>query len=152
MPDPPKHRNAAGIWALVCALGALSTNFVFFVSPPIQVFLPWLSLVLAPGSLVLLGVRLRRAVTRSQIYRGKALSIVFGVLTLLFAVSQPVFVCPGALSSEFGGSRQASGYRTPHFRIPASPLPLDRLFQLPPSDPSSPAPKAVLLIFYRRYW
>jgi hypothetical protein len=84
MPGAAKPWNAPVICALLLAIAALSTNFVFFVNPPMQVVLPWASLLLALGALGLLGVGLRRVVSHSQIYRGKALSIVFSVFAMIF--------------------------------------------------------------------
>jgi len=153
MQDAAKRWNAAAIWSLLLAIGALSTNFVFFLNPPLQAVLPWLSLVLALAALLLLLVGLRRAVSRSQIYRGKALSIVLGVLTLLFAgASLYVFAHARALPNSVAAPRV--GQQVPDFTLPdtsGQPVSLDSLFQSS-GDSSSPAPEAVMLIFYRGYW
>jgi hypothetical protein len=154
MPDAAKHWNAAAIWALVFALGALSTNFVFFVEPPMQAALPWLSLLLAMGSLVLLGVELRRTAVGAGVHRSKGLSVVLGVLTLLFAgASLYAFSRARALPNSVKAPQV--GEQVPDFTladISGQPVSLESLFQPPPGDPSSPAPDAVLLIFYRGYW
>ncbi len=154
MPDVANRVNSARIWALLLAIGALSTNFVFFVNPPMQAALPWLSLLLAIGSLILLGVGLRRRGNGLHVYRGKALSIVLGVLTLLFAGAS-LYAFSHARALPNSAAAPQVGEQVPDFTlsdISGQPVSLDSLFQPPLGDPSSPAPNAVLLIFYRGYW
>jgi ABC-type multidrug transport system permease subunit len=154
MPDAAKHWNGAAVWALVFAIGALSTNFVFFVNPPMPAALPWLSLLLAMGSLVFLGVGLRHTGNGSHGDGGKALSVVLGMLTLLFAGAS-LYSFSHARALPKSAKAPQIGEHVPDFTlsdINGQPVSLDSLFQPPPGDPSSPAPNAVLLIFYRGYW
>jgi hypothetical protein len=152
--DVEKRWNTAIIWALLFAIAALSTNFVFFVNPPMQAALPWLNLVLAIAALVLLGVGLRRAIVRWHGYRAKALSIVLSVFTLLFAGAS-LFTFSHARALPSSAAAPQVGQRLPDFILPdagGQPVSLDSLFSHTPDDASSPLPKAVLLIFYRGYW
>lgn len=152
--DAEKRWNTAIIWALLFAIAALSTNFVFFVNPPMQAALPWLNLVLALAALVSLGVGLRRALAHWHNYRGKALSIVLSVFTLIFGGAS-LFTFSHARALPSSAAAPQVGQRLPDFTLPdtsGQPVSLDSLFQSPPHDASSPLPKAVLLIFYRGYW
>jgi hypothetical protein len=152
--DAAKRWNAAILWALLAAISALATNFVFFLNPPMQATLPWLNLVLTLAALVLLGVGLRRAIAHWQNYRGKALSIVFSVLALIFAgASLFTFSHARALPSATAAPQVRE--KLPDFTLEdtsGQQVSLDSLFESQVGDAVSPAPKAVLLIFYRGYW
>ena len=154
MPAAAKPWNTAIISALPLAIGALATNFVFYLTPPWQAALPWLNLVLALAALIVLGVGIRRAVTHWQNYRGKSLSIVTSVLALLFAGAS-LFSFSHARSLPSATTAPQVGEKLSDFTLEdasGQQVSLDSLFQSPADDASSPAPKAVLLIFYRGYW
>jgi hypothetical protein len=154
MPEPTRHRNNAVIGALLLGIAALAANFVFFVNPPLQAALPWVSLGFAVAALIALLFGLWLAFARSQVYRGKALSVVLGVLTLMFSgASLFAFFHARALP----GSKNAPqiGQKAPDFTLDdtgGKPVSLDSLFLPQAGDAASAAPKAVLLIFYRGYW
>lgn len=98
-----------------------------------------------------MGVGLRRAVSRSQIYRGKVLSIVFGILALLFA-GAGLYTFADARAIPNSADAPHVGQQVPDFTLPdtgGQPVSLDSLFQPPSGAPASPAPKAGLPIFYR---
>jgi len=153
-PEVTKRWNTAALWALLLAAGALSVNFVFFANPPLQAALPWLGLFLAVASLVMLTTALRRAIVRSQIYRGKVLSIILGVITLAVAGAN-LFVFFHTRALPRSSAAPQVGQQAPEFTLAdttGQSVSLDSLFAPQPDDRSSPAPKAVLLIFYRGYW
>jgi hypothetical protein len=154
MPETAKQLNAAVFWALLLAVAALSVNFIFFANPPMQSVLPWLNLVLTLAALVMLGVGVRRTVARSQNNRGKVLSIVVSILALIFAGAS-LFTFSHARALPSAATAPQVGQQLPDFTLQdtsGQQVSLDSLFQSSPGDPSSNAPKAVLLIFYRGYW
>jgi len=154
MPEVAKRSNSAAWLALLLAVGALAANFAFFVNPPLQAALPWLSLLLAIAALVVLVMGLRRALLRWQIYRGKVSSIVLAVLILMFAGAS-LFVFYHARALPNSTAAPQVGQQPPAFTLADTSgrlVSLDDLFTSSANDPSAPAPKAVLLIFYRGYW
>ena len=154
MPEVAKRSNRAAWLALLLAVGALAANFAFFVNPPLQAALPWLSLLLAIAALLVLVIGLRRALLHRQIYRGKVSSIVLAVLILMFA-SASLFVFYHARALPNSTAAPQVGQPVPDFILADTGgrlVSLDTLFASSPNNPSSPAPKAVLLIFYRGYW
>jgi len=154
MREAAKRRNGTAWLALLIAVGALASNLVFFVNPPLQAALPWLSLVLAIAALVVMVIGLWRALFQWQVRRSKVLSIVLGVLTLMFAgTSLFAFYHARALPNSTGAPEV--GQQLVDFTLADTGghfVSLDNLFASGPDDPSSPPPKAVLLIFYRGYW
>jgi hypothetical protein len=136
------------------ALGAMLCNAVFFLSPPGQRFIPWLSLLLAVAALVFLASGLRAVFRQAQALRGKILSSILSLVTfLLVGVTIFSFVTARALPSAAGTPK--IGDKAPDFTLADTsghPISLDHLFAPPASDPQSAPPKAVLLVFYRGYW
>jgi hypothetical protein len=154
MPEVAKRWNGDAWLALLLVVGALAANFAFFVNPPLQAALPWLSLLLAIAALLVLVIGLRRALLHWQIYRGKVSSIVLAVLILMFAGAS-LFVFYRARALPNSTAAPQVGQQAPDFTLAANAgqlVSLDDLFSSSANDPSSPAPKAVLLIFYRGYW
>jgi len=154
MPDAAKRPNAAALWALLFALGALAANFVFFLHPPLQAALPWISLAFAVLAVLASGLTLARAFGRSQIYRGKALSTVLAVLAIIIAGAN-LFIFYHARALPSSTAAPQVGQRVPDFTMidaNGQSISLDGLFEPASGVPSSAAPKAVLLIFYRGYW
>jgi hypothetical protein len=152
--DAAKRWNTATIWAPLLAIGALATNFVFFLNPPMQATLPWVGLALALAALVLLGVGIRRAIAHWQNYRGRAFSVVFSVLALIFAAAS-LFIFSHARALPKSAGAPQVGQQLPDFTLEdtnGQQVSLDSLFRSSPGEPSPPAPKTVLLIFYRGYW
>jgi hypothetical protein len=146
--------NGPAWLALLLSFGALSANFVFFLNPPLQAALPWASVLLAIAALVALAIALRRTFAGSQAYRGKMLSVVLGVLTLIFAGAS-LFAFYHARTLPSSVAAPQVGQPVPDFTmadVNGRSVTLDSLFTSQPGDPSFPPPKAVLLIFYRGYW
>ena len=154
MPDATqRRRNAAPWWGLLFAFGGIACNAAFFVRPPLQATLPWLSLVCVVLALIFLVVGLARAFGQPQVYRGKVLSVVLTVVALL-PIGLTTFV--SVVSRKLPGSTAApqAGQRVPDFTLSDSSGKLVSLDQLltPSAGSQAPAPKAVLLVFYRGYW
>jgi hypothetical protein len=159
MPDATQRRkNTAPWWGFLFALGAIGCNMAFFVNPPLQGALPWLSLLFALLALAFLATGLRRAFAQAPVYRGKVLSIVLTVIALFpLGLSGFAFV----KARELPGSTAAPqvGQRVPDFTLSdtsGQPVSLDQLLaptgSASTSQSQAQAPKAVLLIFYRGYW
>ena len=159
MPDATQLRkNTAPGWGFLFALGAIGCNIAFFVSPPLQGALPWLSLLFAVMALVFLGAGLWRAFGPAHAYGGKVLSVVLAVIALFpLGLSGFAFV----KARELPGSTAAPqvGQKVPDFTLAdasGQPVSLDQLLapagSASTSQSQAQAPKAVLLIFYRGYW
>jgi hypothetical protein len=159
MPDATeRRRNTAPWWGLLFAVGAIGCNVAFFVSPPLQGALPWLSMLFAVLALVFLGAGLRRAFGQAHVYRGKVLSVVLTVIAL-FPLGLTAFAFVKARELPSSTAAPQVGQRIPDFTLSdtsGKPVSLDQLLAAAPSASTSQsqasAPKAVLLIFYRGYW
>jgi hypothetical protein len=153
MAETAKRPNHAVWIALLLGIGALSVNFVFFANPPLQAALPWLGLLFGIAALIALIFSLRRAFAQSQISRGKWLSIVLGILTLL-STGASVFAFYHARELPSSTAAPQVGQKVPDFTLTDTSGTSISLESLLASfgDSSSAAPKAVLLIFYRGYW
>jgi len=154
MPDGTNDvKNTAPWWGLLFSVAALACNGAFFLDAPFQRLFPWLSLLFAIVALSFLVMGLRLLIARPKLYRRKMLSIVVTVIALLpAALSVLAFVgtrkLPGAAEAP------QIGERVPDFILPdtlGKPISLDQLLAASPNS-QAPAPKAVLLIFYRGYW
>jgi hypothetical protein len=152
MPNPAGHRrNLAPWWGLLFAIGAIGCNGAFFVGSPLQGALPWLSLSLAVLALIFLVAGLSRALGQPQVYRGKALSVVLSVIAVL-AIGLTAFAFVSARKLPSSIAAPQVGQRIPDFSLSDTSGKRLSLDQLLAANPGSPAPKAVLLIFYRGYW
>jgi hypothetical protein len=154
MAEAIKRWNSAVLWALLLAVGALSVNFVFFVNPPLRAALPWVSLALTIAALVVLAMSVRFALVYSHIYRGKLLSMVLRVVTLILSAAN-IFLFFHARALPSSSAAPQIGQQLPDFTLSdtnGQSVSLDSLFSPSSEDVSSTAPKAVLLIFYRGYW
>ena len=159
MPDAAELRkNTAPWWGLLFALGAIGCNVAFFVSPPLQGALPWLSVLFGVLALVFLATGLRRAFGQAHVYRGKVLSIVLTVVAL-FPVGLTAFAFVKARELPSSTAAPQVGQRVPDFTLSdttGKPVSLDQLLapaaSVSTSQSQAQAPKAVLLIFYRGYW
>jgi hypothetical protein len=153
MPDATDRRsNFAPWWGLLFALGAIGCNVAFFVSPPLQGSLPWLSLLFAGLALIFLITGLWRAFRRPQLYRGKTLSVLLSVIAVL-AVGLTAFAFVSSRKLPRSEAAPQVGQKVPDFTLTDTSgkrVSLDQL--LTPAASGSPAPKAVLLVFYRGYW
>jgi hypothetical protein len=155
MPDATESRSNLDVWwGLLVALAALLCNAIFFVNPPVQRAIPWLSLLLAVLALIFLGKGMKRAFRRPRVYRGKILSSIVAVISLLL-VSLVVFVSFHARAIPAARAAPRVGQRAPDFTLTdtrGQPVSLDQLLTPAVGDPGDTPPKAVLLVFYRGYW
>ena len=152
--DLKKRRNAVVLWGLLFALCSLGANAAAFAAPPMQSALPWLSLGLAILALIAMTRGLWLTFTQSQVYRGKVLNIVLGLVTLALS-GLMIFAFVFARKLPSGTEAPQVGQRAPDFTLTdanGQSVSLDSLFAPASGDPQSTAPKAVLLIFYRGYW
>jgi hypothetical protein len=159
MPDATERRkNTAPWWGLLFALGAIGCNVAFFVSPPLQGALPWLSVLFGVLALVFLATGLRRAFGQAHVYRGKVLSVVLTAIAL-FPLGLTAFAFVKARELPSSTVAPQVGQRVPDFTLSdttGKPVSLDQLLapaaSASTSQSQAQAPKAVLLIFYRGYW
>jgi hypothetical protein len=152
MPNPTDHRRNLAPWSgLLFAIAAVGCNVAFFVSSPLQGALPWLSLSLAVLALIFLVAGLWRALGQPQVYRGRALSVVLSVIAVL-AIGLTAFAFVSARNLPSSTAAPQVGQRVPDFSLSDNSGKLVSLDQLFAAGSGSPAPKALLLIFYRGYW
>ena len=159
MPDAThRQKNIAPWWGLLFALGAIGCNAAFFVSPPLQGALPWLSVLFAVLALVFLAAGMQRAFGQAHVYRGKVLSVVLTVIAL-FPLGITAFAFVKARELPSSTAAPQVGQRVPDFTLSdtsGQPVSLDQLLAPAGSASTSQlqaqAPNAVLLIFHRGYW
>ena len=151
-----KHRHSAVWLAFLLASGAILCNLLFFVRPPGQRAIPWLSALLAVVALIFLARGLQRLfIGEPRVYRARRIlgSVVSLVALLLAGVAIFAFFQARALPSSAGAPRV--GQTAPDFTLvdtTGQPVSLGQLFASPGNKPQSAPNKAVLLIFYRGYW
>jgi hypothetical protein len=150
---PRQPNSALWIGTIVTLLGVLS-NFFYFWSIPGEAIFPWLSLALPVAGVVFLGVGLKRAFGRPQVFRGRISGTIITVLALfLGGVSVFGFFHARAVPASSGAPRV--GQKAPDFTLTnlhGQPVTLSNLLSAPTEGASGKPPKAVLLIFYRGYW
>jgi hypothetical protein len=155
MPDVIESRRNGAMWlGFLLALAAMLCNAIFFLSPPGQRVIPWLSVLLALVALFYLARGLRRAFGQPQVYRGKILSSILGLLTLLL-VALAIFSFFQARAIPAAAGAPQVGQTAPDFTLPdtsGQPVSLAQLFAPAAGESQAIPPKAVLLVFYRGYW
>jgi hypothetical protein len=142
---------SAAWWGFALALSAMLCNMAFFIQPPAQQSIPWLSLSLALVALVFVGKGLWQVFAPPRIGRGRILGSILSIFSLLL-VAVAVFTFFSARALPVSASAPQVGQKAPDFTLADTtgrPVSLDQLFA-PAADGTSP--KAVLLIFYRGYW
>lgn len=155
MPDMIEKRWNWAVWlGFLLALGAMLCNVVLFVNLPGQRAIPWLSVLLALVALILVAMGLQRAFGQPRVYRGKILSSILSLVSLLLAgVAIFIFFHARALPRSAGAPQV--GQKAPDFTLAdttGQPISLDQLFVPAADDSQGVPPSAVLLIFYRGYW
>ena len=155
MPDATEsRRNLDAWWGLLLASAAMLCNVVFFVNPPVQRTIPWLSLLLAVSALIFLARGIKRVFGRPRIYRGRILSAIVAAPSLLL-VSLVLITFFHARAMPTSAAAPRVGQRALDFTLTdtrGQPVSFDQLFAPAADDPQHTAPKEVLLIFYRGYW
>ena len=149
-------RRNSSLWlGLICAVAAVLCNFLFFLRPPAQRAIPWLSLALAVVAIGLLVLGLRRLFTEPRGVGARILGSAIALVSLLLSAGA-VFGFYSARAVPASADAPHIGQTVPTFTLADTnnrPVSLTEVLAGGPTDPSSAtAPKAVLLIFYRGYW
>jgi hypothetical protein len=148
MPRPRNFLPLAGF--LVCLIAFFSYFFVFYRFPATR-DVPWVNWLLFAAGLALVAAGLRRAFGQREVYRGRVLGPVLGVLSL--GVLGFFLYMTLAMSRELPVSANAPkvGEKAPDFTLPDAQGRPVRLSEA--LAPAGGAPGSwVLLIFYRGYW
>ncbi len=151
-----RRRNRALFDGTVLMVLAILSNFpvLYALNFPGQGLLSWIILALPAISVVFFIVALKRAFGQPEMYRGKILGSILGVLSvLLFAGSILLFQhCKDLPKS---AAAPQVGQKAPDFTLNdtgGKPVSLSQMLATPIDTTSGKAPKAVLLVFYRGYW
>jgi hypothetical protein len=131
---------------LVCLVGFLSYFFLFTLFPVTR-DVPWANWLLFAGGLTLLGAGIARAFRRPEVYRGRVLGPILGVLGL--AVVGFFLYATLVATRDLPASPDAPkvGQKAPDIALQDSqrrPVAL--------RDLMGPGKPWVVLIFYRGYW
>ncbi len=152
MPDVIEQRgNWAMWWGFLFALSAVLCNIAFFSNFSEKRDIAWLSLLLALVGLVLALRGLWRVFASSGIHRGRILSSILSVFSILLT-GMAIFAFFQSRALPVAAGAPQVGQKVPDFTLSdttGQPVSLDQLFA-PGAD--GVAPKNVLLIFYRGYW
>jgi O-antigen/teichoic acid export membrane protein len=151
-----KTRRNSSLWlSLVLGLAAVACNFLFFLRPPAQAAIPWLSLALALAAFVFLGLGVTRLFGQPRGIAARIFGSVVALVSLIFAAGG-TFGFYKARAVPASADAPQIGQTVPAFTLADSgnrPVTLAELLAGSSVDSASGvAPKAVLLIFYRGYW
>jgi hypothetical protein len=136
---------------LICGIAFMSYP-TFFARFPVTRDVPWASWLLFVLGFVLLGMGLARAFRQREIYRGRVLGPIFGVLSLAFLGLFLFMTLVMARQLPASTGAPQIGEKAPDFTLPDTqnrPVQLANLLE--PQAGGSPG-GWVLLIFYRGYW
>jgi uncharacterized RDD family membrane protein YckC len=155
MADSSNPNRNSSLWlGLIAALAALLCNFVFFLNPPAQGAIPWLSLALAAVALVLLALGVKNLFMQRRTIAARIFGVVVVLFSLLLSVGS-IFGFFHARAVPASTDAPQIGQKAPDFTLAdttGQSISLAQLFAPAPGDAAAAAPKAVLLIFYRGYW
>jgi len=155
MPDIIEKRQNWAVWVgFLLALGAILCNVVFFLNLPGQRAIPWLSMLLAVVALIFLARGVKRAFGQPRVYRGKILSTILALVSLLL-VGVAIFSFFHARAMPASAAAPNIGQKAPDFTLAdtsGQPVSLAQLFVPAAGDSQAVPPKAALLVFYRGYW
>ena len=144
----PNHALWLGL--LLTVLGLVSNSLVFVGFPAATI--PWISLVLPVIGTFWVLIGWLRAFRQPEVYKGKiAGSVATIVSVLLLAAAMAFFWSARHIPAEVASAPHV-GQRVPDFTLPDSTGRPVSLMQLFSGSAGNPAPKAVLLVFYRGYW
>lgn len=153
MTDPLARRWNWPLWAgFLLTLLAFFSYFFFFVQFPLTRNFPWVNLLLFAFAAGLLGVGMRRAFRRAEVYRGKIFGpILTGLGGLLFSgFVFLIFVVSRQLPPSSNAPR--IGTKAPDFTLLDTSNKSVSLTELLTNPLNGAPPKGVLLVFYRGYW
>jgi peroxiredoxin len=155
MPGAYKPRTNSSLWlGLIAALSAVFCNFAFFLNPPAQSAIPWLSLGLAAVALIFLALGAKNLFAQPRTIAARIFGVVVVLFSLLLSVGS-IFGFYKARAVPPSTDSPQIGQKVPDFTMTdthGQSVSLARLFAPAPTDAASPSPKAVLLVFYRGYW
>jgi hypothetical protein len=150
-----KPRRNSPLWlALLFAVTAVLCNFIFFLNPPAQKTIPWLSLALAVFALAFLAIGVKNVFSQPRTITAKILSSLVVLIALLFSAGS-IFGFFHARAVPASTDAPQIGQKIPPFTLPDTnnrPISLAEFLAAGSTDSAATAPKAVLLIFYRGYW
>jgi hypothetical protein len=160
-----RQRNWAPWVALLFAVAAMLSNAAFFLGLPGPKLIAWLGVVLAIAALVCAVIGVMRAFRQPQVYGGKVSSSILGVLSLLICGLVAV-ASIGSRALPVATNAPQVGQKVPDFTLAdtsGNKVSLEQLLKLEGRDAVFraggitsakfiPAPKAVLLVFYRGNW
>ncbi|HEY7405846.1 MAG TPA: hypothetical protein VIB39_20135 [Candidatus Angelobacter sp.] len=159
-----RRRNWAPWLALLFVVVVIALNATAFVGIPGQGPIQWLILAFGIGAVLWAVIGVRRAFGQSHLYGGKITGCIFGVLALLVC-GLVVFGWIHARDLPSSAGAPKVGQKAPDFTLTDTnnnQVSLGQLLSTAQDGTAanatgaaparSPAPKAVLLIFYRGYW
>ncbi len=128
--------------------------FPLFVRWPITRDVPWVNFLVLAAGLLLLASGIKRAFGRPQQYRGKILGPIFGFLGIAVVGLFCFLIFYGGKQLPKSADAPRVGQKAPEFVLTDTDHKQASLASLmaTPMANSQPAPKGVLLIFYRGYW
>jgi cytochrome bd-type quinol oxidase subunit 2 len=111
-----KRRNWAMWSGFLLALGAVLCNIILFVNLPGRHAVPWVSLLLALIALILVVRGLLLAFGQPRIYRGKVLTSIMSLVSLLL-VGATIFIFFNARALPASASAPQVGQKVPEFTL-----------------------------------
>ena len=146
-----QRRNFLPLAGFLVCLVAFLGYFLFFYQFESTRDIPWVSWILFGIGLILLAVGISRAFRRREIYRGRILGPVLGVLSVavlgLFLVATTV----GSRDLPAAEGAPKVGEKVPDFTLQDAQGRFVRLYDLLGQKAGGPG-SWVVLIFYRGYW
>jgi hypothetical protein len=143
---------------LLCGIAFLSYP-LFFARFPVTRDVPWASWLLFALGLALVGAGLARAFRQPEVYRGRILGPILGVLSLAFLGLFLFMTVVSARQLPASAGAPKIGAKAPDFTLPDTqgrPVQLSSLLGsqggAPGGSPGGSPGGWVLLIFYRGYW
>jgi len=157
-PDLPKAHWNWRIWAgFLIAVATIPGYFALFSRFPITRNVPWPSWLMFAVAGWLLWAGVRKAFGRRELYRGRIVGPIFGVLSLAAAAlfGYATLYASRQLPPSVGAPK--IGTKAPEFTLADTSGKMAALSTLlsepmPGTEGSGARPRGVLLVFYRGYW
>lgn len=146
-----RKRNFLPLAGFLVCLAAFLSYFLFFYQFPATRDVPWVNWLLFALGLVLVAVGVARAFRQREVYRGRILGPVLGVLSVailgLFLLATTV----GSRDLPAAAGAPKVGEKVPDFTLQDAQGRSVRLYDLL-GQKTGGAGSWVVLIFYRGYW